>query len=75
MAGTEDELVLLTHDTEFLDVPSAAGRAIVSRVAQRPPIARRVELWCGALGVVSPGPALPGRQMPPTGEVVAWETL
>ncbi len=73
---TEDDLVLLTQDTEFLDLPPFAGRTIVSRVPQRLPIARRVELWSGALErFLRDRPSGQLFEMLPTGEVVEWKTI
>lgn len=70
-----EELVLLTQDTEFQDLPSTcSSQVIVSRVPQRLPIRERVEIWTGALGRF-------GQERPkeklfdllPSGEIVAWE--
>jgi len=68
-------LVLLTQDTEFLDLPpTAAGRTIVSRIPQRLPIARRVEIWSVALEVfLRDLPSGRRFELLPTGEVVVWE--
>jgi len=69
-----EELVLLTHDTEFENLPAGCrSQVIVSRVPQRLPIAERVEIWAGALERFA-------RQSPmeklfdllPSGEIVAW---
>lgn len=47
--AAEDDLVLLTQDTEFETLPPGGGRAIISRVPQGLPIERRLELWMDAL--------------------------
>jgi hypothetical protein len=69
-----EELVLLTHDTEFERLPAGCrSQVIVSRVPQRLPIAERVEIWAAALERFA-------RQAPterlfdllPSGEIVAW---
>ena len=47
--ATED-LVLLTQDTEFEDIPvDVRGKIIISRVRQSLPIQQRVDLWFRAL--------------------------
>lgn len=46
---TEGDVVLLTQDREFEELPIPAGKVIISRVPQSLPIERRVELWLGAL--------------------------
>lgn len=70
-----EELVFLTQDTEFQDLPlNCSSQVIVSRVPQRLPIRERVEIWAGAL-------ARFGRERPnekffdllPSGEIVVWE--
>lgn len=69
-----EELVLLTHDAEFENLPPGCrSQVIVSRVPQRLAIAERVEIWAGALERFA-------RQAPterlfdllPSGEIVAW---
>jgi len=72
-----EELVLLTQDTEFENLPSnCSSQVIVSRVPQRLPIRERVEIWTAALGRFS-------RErrneklfdLLPSGEIVAWEVV
>ncbi len=46
--NTED-LLFLTHDQEFLDLPLSRSRVIVSRVTQSLPITERVEIWLMAI--------------------------
>jgi hypothetical protein len=45
----EPELVLLTNDTDFMDVDGLVAQVIVSRVLQSRPIGERVELWVAVL--------------------------
>ena len=48
--ASEADLVLLTQDKDFESVRIArAGKVIISRVPQRLPIERRVEIWLTAL--------------------------
>jgi hypothetical protein len=69
----EDDLVLLTQDTEFLDLPPVVGAVIVSRIPQGLPIGRRVSVWFSALDAF-------GRNTPTgsvfellqSGEITAW---
>ncbi|MGD1028615.1 DUF5615 family PIN-like protein [Candidatus Binatus soli] len=44
-----EDLLLLTHDQEFLDLSLSRSRVIVSRVTQSQPIAVRVEIWLKAV--------------------------
>ena len=45
-----EELIFLTQDTEFEDVPvDCRGQVIISRVRQNLPIQRRVDIWFNAL--------------------------
>ena len=44
-----EELLLLTHDQEFLDRTVTRSRVIVSRVTQSQPTAVRVEIWLKAI--------------------------
>lgn len=44
-----EDLLLLTHDQEFLDRVLTRSRVIVSRVSQSQPIAARVEIWLEAI--------------------------
>jgi len=69
-----EELVLLTHDTEFEDVlPDCRSQVIISRVPQRLPIAERIEIWIRALERFA-------RECPeerlfdllPSGQMIAW---
>ena len=46
----ESDLLFLTQDTEFADLPGdTAARVMISRVPQALPIANRVELWTRAI--------------------------
>lgn len=47
--ASEDDLVLLTQDAEFEELPASGGQVIISRVPQGLPIERRVEVWMDAL--------------------------
>jgi predicted nuclease of predicted toxin-antitoxin system len=44
-----EDLLLLTHDQEFLDRSLTRSRVIVSRVTQSQPIPVRVEIWLKAI--------------------------
>jgi len=44
-----EDLLLLTHDTEFLDLPSSGSRVILSRVNQSQPLSLRIEIWLKAI--------------------------
>jgi len=44
-----EDLLLLTQDQEFLDLPSSGARVIVSRVDQSQPISLRIEIWLKAI--------------------------
>lgn len=70
----EDDLVLVTQDTEFEDVEVGAGRVIISRVPQSLPVRQRVEIWLGALsGFATDTPAGRLFELLPTGQIVGWE--
>lgn len=72
--AVEADLVFLTQDTEFADLPPAtAATVMISRVPQAMPIARRVELWLGAIDEVirRPGPEKLFEVLP-DGRVEAW---
>src|SRR5689334_11821524 len=48
--AVEVDLLFLTQDTEFADLPSAtAATVMISRVPQSIPIAQRVEVWWRAI--------------------------
>jgi predicted nuclease of predicted toxin-antitoxin system len=42
-------VVLLTQDRDFEHLPLRGGKVIISRVSQSLPIARRIEIWVGAI--------------------------
>lgn len=72
--AVEDDLVLVTQDTEFEDVEVGAGRVIISRVPQSLPVRQRVEIWLGALsGLATETPAGQLFELLPTGQIVGWE--
>ncbi|MEW6688578.1 MAG: DUF5615 family PIN-like protein [Pseudomonadota bacterium] len=70
-----EELVFLTNDTEFENIPAdLQSQVVVSRLPQRLPTARRVELWTKALEqLASRRPAQRLLEITPDGELVAWE--
>lgn len=70
-----EELVFLTNDTEFENIPAdLRSQVVVSRLPQRLPTARRVELWTKALEqLASRQPAQRLLEITPDGELVAWE--
>lgn len=45
----ERDVVLLTQDREFEDLPIPGGKVIISRLPQNLPIRRRVTIWMTAL--------------------------
>ncbi|MDE3119923.1 MAG: DUF5615 family PIN-like protein [Nitrospirota bacterium] len=70
-----EDLVFLTQDTEFADIPANyRGKVVISRVRQNLPIRQRVDLWCGALerflGSVPPEKLF---DLYETGKIVPWE--
>ena len=70
-----EELVFLTQDTEFEDVPPGlTSRVIISRVPQGLPIAQRVETWVGALQAFVADPP-PGRlfELLASGRIIALD--
>jgi predicted nuclease of predicted toxin-antitoxin system len=70
-----EEMILLTQDTEFEDVPSdCRGQVIISRVRQNLAIQQRVNIWFDALQEFMT------RQRPEklfdlleTGQIIPWE--
>lgn len=70
-----EDLVFLTHDTEFEDQPPRfQSRIIISELPQRLPIAERVEIWSRALErFVRDDPAERLFNLLPSGEIVAWD--
>lgn len=74
--ATEADLLFLTQDTEFAELPAAtAAIVMISRVPQAVPILRRVELWLHAIEDFLRHPS-PGRlfEVLPDGRVVGWES-
>ena len=72
--AVEDDLVLVTQDTEFEDLEVGAGRVIISRVPQSLPVRQRVEIWSGALsGFATDTPAGQLFELLPSGQIVGWE--
>ena len=69
-----EELVFLTNDTEFEDLPAGnRAQVIISRVPQRLATARRVEIWFGALdGFLRTKPAGRLFDLLETGKIVEW---
>lgn len=74
--AVEADLVFLTQDTEFAELPEAtAATVMISRVPQAIPIAERVEVWLQAMGGFLVHP-IPGRlfEVLADGRVVVWRT-
>ncbi len=72
--ATETDLLFLTQDTEFFELPlGTAAIVMISRVPQAIPIARRVDLWDHAIDDFLQRP-IPGRlfELLSDGRVVAW---
>lgn len=69
-----EELVFLTNDTEFEELPADyRAQVVISRVPQRLPTARRVEIWFGALeAFLKAKPSGRLFDLNETGQVVAW---
>jgi predicted nuclease of predicted toxin-antitoxin system len=73
--AVEADLLFLTQDTEFADLPSeTAATIMISRVPQSMPIAQRVEVWLHAIAAFLEHPS-PGTlfELLPDGRVVEWE--
>ena len=73
--AVEADLLFLTQDTEFADLPSeTAATIMISRVPQSIPIAQRVEVWLHAITAFLEHPS-PGTlfELLPDGRVVEWE--
>lgn len=70
-----EELVFLTHDTEFEGIPAdLRSQVIISRVPQRLPTRERVEIWFGALErFFERPPAERLFDILASGEIVAWD--
>ena len=70
--AVEANLLFLTQDTEFAELPAAT--VLISRVPQAFPIARRVELWEAALdGFLQHRPSGWLFEVLADGQVVGWE--
>jgi hypothetical protein len=69
-----EELVFLTNDTEFEDHPADyRAQVVISRVPQRLPTTRRVEIWFGALeGFLKAKPAGRLFDLHENGEITEW---
>ncbi|MBI3376650.1 MAG: DUF5615 family PIN-like protein [Betaproteobacteria bacterium] len=69
-----EELVFLTNDTEFEDVPADfRAQVVISRVPQRLPTTQRVEIWFRALeGFLKSKPAGRLFDLYETGRIVGW---
>jgi Domain of unknown function (DUF5615) len=70
-----EELLLLTQDAEFEDMPgNYHGIIIISRVRQSLPIQDRTAIWFGAIErFISQRPAGKLFDLLETGEIVAWD--
>lgn len=71
-----EEVVFLTQDSEFLDLPNRyRGAVIVSTVRQGLPIQSRVQIWSAAgEGFVAHRPEGTLFELLETGEIVRWES-
>lgn len=71
----EEELVFLTQDTEFEQMPTDyRATIIISRVRQSLPIQQRVQLWFDAIqGFLARRPVGKLFDLFETGEVIPWE--
>jgi hypothetical protein len=69
-----EELVFLTNDIEFEDHPADyRAQVVISRVPQRLPTTRRVEIWFGALeGFLKAKPAGRLFDLHENGEITEW---
>jgi hypothetical protein len=69
-----EELVFLTNDTEFEDLPADyRAQVVISRVPQRLATARRVDIWFDALdGFLKAKPAGRLFDLYETGQIIAW---
>lgn len=72
-----EELVFLTHDTEFESIPAdLRSQVIISRLPQRLPTRERVEIWFAALEAFEKRrPPEKLFDLQPSGEIVAWQIL
>lgn len=72
-----EDLVFLTQDTEFGDIPANhRGKVIISRVRQRLPIQQRVGIWFNTLAGFVAGQRPAGQKLfdlLETGEILPWE--
>lgn len=70
-----EELVFLTDDAEFEDIPADfRSQVIISRLPQRLPTARRVEIWMKALEqFAARKPSERLFDLMPNGEILGWE--
>ena len=70
-----EELVFLTNDTKFEDLPADyRSQVVISRVPQRLPTSQRVEIWFSALErFLKRKPAGRLFDLFQTGQIVAWE--
>jgi len=70
-----EELVFLTQDAEFEDIPADfRSQVIISRLPQRLPVRERVEIWFAALEKFQErNPKERLFDLLPSGEIIAWE--
>jgi predicted nuclease of predicted toxin-antitoxin system len=70
-----EELVFLTQDTEFGDLPADyPATVIISRVPQNLPIQQRVDIWAKAIqDFLGRKPSGKLFELLETGEIVSWE--
>ena len=72
-----EELVFLTNDAEFEDIPGdLRSQVIISRLPQRLPTARRVEIWMKALErFAADRPVQRLFDLGPDGALYPWEII
>ena len=70
-----EELIFLTHDTEFEDLPvDYRATVIISHVPQSLPTIQRVEIWFAAIaGFIARRPVGRVFGLLESGEIVPWE--
>lgn len=70
-----EEIVFLTQDSEFEDMPvGCRGAIIISRVRQSLPIQQRVQMWFNSIqDFMTRRPAGKLFDLYETGEIVPWE--
>ena len=73
---TAEELLFLTHDQEFLELPLTRSAVIISRVTQSLPLAARVTIWLKAIDYYSSRSWKERHfEVYDDGELVAWQVV